>query len=271
MAKYTVTFSCGHTDTIDLVGPMKDRDRKLAFAREQGLCPTCYKTRKDTRQNEETEIARQMATSNAWPDLKDGTAKQIAYAQRIRAAVLATEDNDVRKQLATAIIIGNSRLREVPDHGLTKELVKSLMQGVENATKTARQQLERQSSVRWWIDNGENHKRFVSDTVDAAMNAAFPMLFDKKPAPKPAQQNPTVTNDLPKATDAQMKGFHPKFVHLSGEDLILNDQHGRIAKGFIDYGDWGIYLVDGARCDTLAAEALRIAREAKALLSVASR
>ncbi|MBR4219796.1 MAG: hypothetical protein IKR81_01495 [Victivallales bacterium] len=40
MAHYTVEHTCGHTHTYSLFGPMKERDRKLAWLAEQD-CPAC--------------------------------------------------------------------------------------------------------------------------------------------------------------------------------------------------------------------------------------
>ena len=43
MAKYTITMSCGHTDTVELFGKDKDRERKIEYFKEHGLCKECYK------------------------------------------------------------------------------------------------------------------------------------------------------------------------------------------------------------------------------------
>ena len=43
MAKYTITFSCGHTELRELYGPHKERNRKIEYFKEQGLCSECYK------------------------------------------------------------------------------------------------------------------------------------------------------------------------------------------------------------------------------------
>lgn len=43
MAKYDVTFSCGHTETIELLGKEKNRRSKIEFFEEKGLCSECYK------------------------------------------------------------------------------------------------------------------------------------------------------------------------------------------------------------------------------------
>lgn len=43
MAKYTVTFSCGHTDTVDLVGKHTERNRRLEWLSKNGSCKDCYR------------------------------------------------------------------------------------------------------------------------------------------------------------------------------------------------------------------------------------
>lgn len=42
MAKYNVKFSCGHEETIDLFGPVKERESKIAYFEKRGLCRECY-------------------------------------------------------------------------------------------------------------------------------------------------------------------------------------------------------------------------------------
>ncbi len=43
MAKYHVKFSCGHVQTVELFGKDKDRQRKIEYYEERGLCKDCYK------------------------------------------------------------------------------------------------------------------------------------------------------------------------------------------------------------------------------------
>ena len=43
MAKYTVLMSCGHEDTIELVGKSSERERKIEYFKANGLCKECYK------------------------------------------------------------------------------------------------------------------------------------------------------------------------------------------------------------------------------------
>lgn len=43
MAKYQVTFSCGHAQEMQLVGPHKERERKIAYFEKSGQCSACFK------------------------------------------------------------------------------------------------------------------------------------------------------------------------------------------------------------------------------------
>lgn len=43
MAKYTVTFSCGHEGTVELFGKTAEREKKIDYFEKNGLCHECYK------------------------------------------------------------------------------------------------------------------------------------------------------------------------------------------------------------------------------------
>lgn len=45
MAKYTITHSCGHSQTHQLYGPMDERDRTIAY-RESQPCTSCWSAAK---------------------------------------------------------------------------------------------------------------------------------------------------------------------------------------------------------------------------------
>lgn len=45
--KYDVKFSCGHTEEIQLFGKTADRERKIAYYEQYGLCSCCYAAKKD--------------------------------------------------------------------------------------------------------------------------------------------------------------------------------------------------------------------------------
>lgn len=43
MAKYNVTFSCGHEGVVELFGKDTDRKKKIEYFENNGLCNKCYK------------------------------------------------------------------------------------------------------------------------------------------------------------------------------------------------------------------------------------
>ena len=45
--KYTVNFSCGHEEVRDLVGPTKERMRKIKYWEERGVCSSCWREMQD--------------------------------------------------------------------------------------------------------------------------------------------------------------------------------------------------------------------------------
>ncbi len=81
--KYDVTFSCGHTATIELFGPTKERERKISWYETHGECPECYKARKQAEREAIDAQAAQESKEKQWPELS-GTPKQVAWANAIR-------------------------------------------------------------------------------------------------------------------------------------------------------------------------------------------
>lgn len=73
MAKYNITYKCGHTDTISLYGPIKERENKIEWL-SNNLCPACKR-----------QIALDRAKQNAamLPKLQ-GSDKQVEWAMVIR-------------------------------------------------------------------------------------------------------------------------------------------------------------------------------------------
>lgn len=74
MAKYEVNFSCGHTEIVQFIGSYKDRERKIAWMKEHGLCSECYKAKK-AKENEEI---------NAKLPILEVSEKQIEWVKNIR-------------------------------------------------------------------------------------------------------------------------------------------------------------------------------------------
>lgn len=86
MAKYNVTYKCGCTETISLVGKIADRERKIEWYKTVE-CPHCRAL-----------AAQSEAKSNDMVNL-EGSEKQIAWASDIREKAV----NVVEKFMAEAV------------------------------------------------------------------------------------------------------------------------------------------------------------------------
>ena len=49
MAKYDITYSCGHDGVVSIGGKIDDRDRKLEWYKTEAVCPDCYRKAKDNK------------------------------------------------------------------------------------------------------------------------------------------------------------------------------------------------------------------------------
>lgn len=87
MAKYTITYKCGHTEEMQLFGKEKDRYSKIDWYATQD-CPEC-----------KAAAARAAAKERGLVEL-EGTAKQIVWAEQIRAKFLELSEQ-IKKQLET--------------------------------------------------------------------------------------------------------------------------------------------------------------------------
>jgi hypothetical protein len=127
MAWNYINHTCGHQDRVQLYGPGRDRERKIAWL-ETKPCPACVKTEREKLRAEETEAAKQQ--SAGLPVFK-GTEPQIEWAHRVRAMA--------RPNLELAVGAYEGPFKE------------------EFTACSAR--ILRQTSASFWIDNRD---RFVS-------------------------------------------------------------------------------------------------------------
>lgn len=127
MAKYQVTYACGHTDTIQLYGKVSDREKRLAYLATID-CPDCYR-------NKQLQAAK--AQTADLPDLQ-GSDKQISWATQIRAEVFAALDK------YSKLIEADQNARE------QGKIVARKMFADFRAAMTAH------TDCRFWIDNRGN-------------------------------------------------------------------------------------------------------------------
>ena len=53
MAKYEVTYGCGHIGTVNLFGKLAEREKKIDFMSQFGLCQECLeKAQQESRKRD---------------------------------------------------------------------------------------------------------------------------------------------------------------------------------------------------------------------------
>ncbi len=100
MAKYEVTFSCGHTETVTLFGEEKSRQRKIKYLEEHGFCSDCEEEERERKKIEDNEKSAAYAKEYAFafPELQ-GTPKQVAWAETLRYKVFRGVDEILRDNM----------------------------------------------------------------------------------------------------------------------------------------------------------------------------
>jgi hypothetical protein len=72
--KYNVKFSCGHKETVQLFGKTSDRERRIKYFEEQGLCSECYKEQKKIDAEIEAEKAGLVVKDMSYREYKQNYA-----------------------------------------------------------------------------------------------------------------------------------------------------------------------------------------------------
>ncbi len=130
MAKYQVTYSCGHAGTVQLFGKSNDRERRIQWYESAGLCPECYQAQLQQSREVASQRAHEWATIQGLPDLA-GTPRQIAWAESIRYDRLTAAGDLAAKLIGCADEEDSERVT------------------------VALAWLGQQTEARWWIDNRE--------------------------------------------------------------------------------------------------------------------
>lgn len=120
MAKYTINYTCGHTETIQLTGKVSDRIRRIERM-EQSECPSCLRSKQNAQ-------AQQASEDRGLVEL-EGTPKQVAWATTIRENVCKALD----------------KVRKIASNDQAKAMIEKWERGINSKTDAA-----------WWIDNRYN-------------------------------------------------------------------------------------------------------------------
>ena len=137
MAKYEITYSCGHTETIELYGNQDERFRRLAWLEKNGKCSKCYR-------REKYADAMGELIEAGYETLNDGSDKQRAWAESLRLELLQDKSANYTTlidmdAICSALMSANCPKGKFADFDAAKKSV---------IDYTLRNRL----SAKWWID-----------------------------------------------------------------------------------------------------------------------
>jgi hypothetical protein len=198
MSDYDVTYGCGHSETVSLVGKHTERERRLAAMRSS-LCPACLQAEHD----KENAASAAKAAADGLPPMR-GSAKQAPWAETIRAGKMesaAAGRATIEKKIIAAEAAGKFDSSKV---GFTAAESRAL---ADKALET----LLHRTDASWWIDR-----------QGSGGNALFFAEFERlATAPKASGSAETVqTSAAPLAAPAAVPA--PQVITLRPEsDTIL--------------------------------------------------
>lgn len=149
MAKHYITHNCGHTETHQLTGPLRDRDRQEQRLAEEP-CTDCRNAQWREERERENAVAMAAAEAEGLPAL-EGTEKQVGWAESIRRSALDHLDS-LRTEWEQGVeaMVQQGRLEP------------AALDAVREAVAGFRSELLRQTRASWWIDQrsplGERHR-----------------------------------------------------------------------------------------------------------------
>ena len=144
MAKYNVTYKCGHEGVVNLVGPHVQRQNRIEYL-EGTVCPSCY-------QKEQEELAEKYDKANDLPELT-GSEKQVEWARSIRRNCLQNFESlctqweeDGRKAVGEIVYTLDNRESEID----------KLYQEYADIICDSMSYISEQTTARFFIDNRDD-------------------------------------------------------------------------------------------------------------------
>lgn len=99
--KYDVTFSCGHTETVELFGKSADRERRIEWYKEHGVCTECYKKQQAERQSNANKALKEKFPQ--LPTITGVSENQVKYAEDLRRGFLNSDKAKEAEKYLSAI------------------------------------------------------------------------------------------------------------------------------------------------------------------------
>lgn len=157
MATYDFTHSCGHAETIRLVGPASSRRNKLAWL----ATVPCRDCERAALEKERMTAAQSAFTAASEHDLQPlvGSPKQIAWGETLRAEFLVKFSNAPDVFWKNILVrIGREDAAAIREEwklaGIETPTIAASLQALRDAlTADVWQWVSEQTNAYWWIDH----------------------------------------------------------------------------------------------------------------------
>ena len=105
MAQYTVTAGCGHTTTLQLYGPSRDREQRIAWMRSPtGKCNSCYAASKRDEADHARELEVQRYAKSTLDLLDRCNPAERAASIRVRHASCLRSASEIDKPDSMSVL-----------------------------------------------------------------------------------------------------------------------------------------------------------------------
>jgi hypothetical protein len=156
MARYQISRSCGHLETVELFGSRRERDRRAEW--EEGRpCRECWQEERDREREEVRRAAVEAAGREGLPGLQ-GSPNAVAWAETIRHGLLAQLKKFVDGLQQDRARRGGEPAPDgagPPTEGSAQRAAARAAEAAEaaEAGRTALAALREVSTARWFLDN----------------------------------------------------------------------------------------------------------------------
>lgn len=169
MAHYTVKFACGHTAEIQLFGKESERQRKIKYLEESGMCPSCYKKQQEEAKKAAEAQAAAEASEMGLPELA-GSEKQVVWATKIRNGLM---ESISKMQDAAFKIVENAK--ETGKHQDDLPRVEKAIEFLNACEKVAGTETSAAAFIDWRFDLDVRRLLAVREVEDEAIKSGKDM------------------------------------------------------------------------------------------------
>ncbi len=131
MAKFTVTFCCGHVQDIDLYGSPAEIERKISVIKDERLCPDCLA--RIRKQESDAHLSFNLEQS-CLP--LSGSVKQTMWGETLRSEMIRQELKIIEKESLKLEQINDKKKRaEIENNLFFHEFLLAQLKTIKHARK----------------------------------------------------------------------------------------------------------------------------------------